>query len=117
MKLLNRSGFTVLPRQPFVDWANQQQDELNQAMSLEEHRSEGSVYLTDEFQSEDDVSQQLAAHYEKIFINELTAWDEFGDHWPSERTLQLFLAWFDVTPQIMAVDLLDTPLLLAPLED
>lgn len=117
MKLINRSGFTVLPRQPFVDWANQQQDDLNQSMSLEEHRSEGSVYLTDEFQSEEDVSQQLSAHFEKIFINELAAWDEFGDNWPEGRTLALFLAWFEVMPQVMAVDLLDAPLLLAPLEE
>jgi len=117
MKLINRSGFAVLPRQPFVDWANLQQDELNQSMTLEEHRAEGNVYLTEEFQSEADVSQQLALHCEKIFANELAAWDEFGDHWPRDRTLDMFLEWFDVTPQVMAVDLLQTPLMLAPLED
>ncbi|SEQ53906.1 hypothetical protein SAMN03080615_01909 [Amphritea atlantica] len=117
MKLINRSGFAVLPRQPFVDWASQQQDELNQPMSLDEHRAEGSVYLTEEFHSETDVSQQLALHYENIFANELAAWDEFGDHWPQNRTLELFLQWFDVTPQVLAVDLLQTPLMLAPLED
>ncbi|WP_428033471.1 hypothetical protein [Amphritea sp.] len=117
MKLINRSGFAVLPRQPFVDWANQQQDELNQTMTLAEHRAEGNVYLTEEFQSEADLSQQLSQYYEKIFINELAAWDEFGDHWPEGRSLELFLEWFEVMPQVMAVDLLDAPLLLAPLEE
>lgn len=117
MKLINRSGFAILPRQPFVDWANQQHDELNQQLSLEEHRAEGSVYLTEEFQSEEDLSEQLAQHYEKIFDNELAAWEEFGDHWPEERTLELFLEWFEVIPQVMAIDLLKKPLLMAPLED
>lgn len=117
MKLINRSGFAVLPRQPFVDWANQQQDELNQTLTLEEHRAEGNVYLTEEFQSEADLSLQLSQHYEKIFINELAAWDEFGDYWPEGRSLELFLKWFDILPQVMAIDLLTTPLLMAPLED
>ncbi|RTE64738.1 hypothetical protein EH243_16000 [Amphritea opalescens] len=117
MKLINRSGLAVLPRQPFVDWANQQQDELNQAMTLADHRAEGSVYLTQEFQCEEDIAQQLAQHYEAIFTNELAAWDEFGDNWPENRTLELFLQWFDVSPQVMAVDLLQAPLLLAPLTE
>lgn len=117
MKLINRSGFAVLPRQPFVTWANRQQGELNEVMTLADHRAEGSVYLTEEFHSEEDVSQQLTLHYEHIFVNELAAWDEFGDDWPEPRTLDLFLQWFDITPQVMAVDLLQAPLLLAPLTD
>ncbi|MDO6562016.1 hypothetical protein Q4488_01365 [Amphritea sp. 1_MG-2023] len=117
MKLINRSGFAVLPRQPFVDWANRQQDALNEALTLAEHRAEGSVYLSEEFQAEADISEQLAQHFDAIFVNELAAWDEFGDDWPENRTLDLFLQWFDVTPQVVAIDLLQTPLLLAPLED
>jgi len=117
MKLINRSAFAILPRQPFVDWANQQQDELNEAMSLEEHRAEGSVYLAQEFQTEADVQSELERHFLSIFENELAAWDEFGDNWPVDRSLAVFLEWFEVQPQVMAVDLLQQPLLLAALED
>ncbi|MCV6610025.1 MAG: hypothetical protein OIF55_04560 [Amphritea sp.] len=117
MKLINRSAFAVLPKEPFAEWANQQQDELNQPMTLEEHRAEGSVYLTEEFASEADIEQQLATQFEAIFANELAAWDEFGDHWPEPRTLELFLAWFEVTPQVMAVDLSPQPLLMAALDE
>ena len=117
MKLINRSAFAVLPLQPFADWANEQQDELNQPMTLAEHRAEGSVYLAEEFQSEEDIQAQLADHFAAIFSNELAAWDEFGDNWPGNRTLELFLQWFEVIPQVMAVDLLQAPLLLAPLEE
>ena len=117
MKLINRSAFAVLPKAPFVEWANQQQDELNQPMTLEEHRAEGSVYLTEEFASEADIQQQLAAGYDAIFTNELAAWDEFGDHWPEPRTLELFLDWFEVKPQVMAVDLSPQPLLMAALDE
>lgn len=117
MKLINRSAFAVLPKAPFVDWANQQQDELNQPMTLVEHRAEGNVYLTDEFASEADIEQQLAGQFDAIFVNELAAWDEFGDHWPAPRTLELFLDWFDVQPQVMAVDLSQQPLLMAALDE
>lgn len=116
MKLINRSAFAVLPRQPFVDWANQQQDDLNQIMSLTEHRAEGNVYLTKEFHSEMDIAEQIEQHYLHIFENELAAWDEFGDNWPASRTKELFLEWFEVQSQVMAIDLLQTPLLLAPLD-
>ena len=118
MKLINRSAFAILPLQSFVDWANAQgEDELNQPMSLAEHRAEGSVYLIEEFQSEEDVQHQLELHFAKIFENELAAWDEFGDNWPGNRSLELFSQWFEVQPQVMAVDLLKTPLLMAPLDE
>ena len=52
-----------------------------------------------------------------MFENELSAWDEFADDWPAERSLEVFQQWFDITPQVIAVDLAAEPLMLAPLTD
>ncbi len=118
MKLINRSAFAILPLQPFVDWANRQTGaEFNQPMSLAEHRAEGTVYLVDEFQDEADIQQALGQQYARVFENELAAWDEFGDNWPQNRTLEMFHAWFEVQPQVMVVDLLSAPLMTASLEE
>ncbi len=120
MKLLNRSAFVVLPKQPFVDWTNQldvDADGLHQTLSLDEQRREGTVYLIAEVVLESDFNQQLEQSWLSIFQNELSAWDELGDHWPQKMSFDVFRQWFDVYPQIMAIDLCEKPLLLAPLED
>lgn len=118
MKLLNRSAYSLLPKQAFADWANAlAAEELNQAMTLAEHRREASVYMVDEFQEEADIERLLQQHYAAMFENELAAWDEFGDDWPAERSYDMFRNWFDVTPQVIAVDLATQPLMLAPLND
>lgn len=120
MKLLNRSAFVVLPRQPFVDWSNGldvDADGLNQQLSLEEQRREGTVYMIDEVNSEADFQQALQGQWRNIFQNELSAWDELGDFWPHELNFEKFQQWFDVYPQIMALDLSTQPLLMATLEE
>lgn len=118
MKLLNRSAFSVLPRQPFADWVSRLplDDEFNQVLSLEEHRQEGTVYLIDEVEEEAGFVQALEAHWAAIFENELAAWDEFGDHWPEVRDQALFLSWFELKPQVLALDLSRQPLMTADLE-
>ncbi len=118
MKLINRSAFSLLPKQAFADWANAlSADELNEQLSLEDHRREASVYMVDEFQDETDVPRLLEQHFTSMFENELAAWDEFGDDWPDARSFELFQQWFDVTPQVIAIDLSAEPLMLAPLTD
>ena len=120
MKLLNRSAFVVLPKQPFAEWTNGldvEADGLHQSLTLEEHRREGTVYLIDEVDNEAEFQQALESNWQKIFINELSAWDELGDFWPRELSLSLFKQWFDVYPQVMALDLSQQPLLMASLEE
>jgi len=120
MKLLNRSAFVVLPKQPFADWTNSldvDADGLHQCLTLEEQRREGTVYLIDEVSSEGDFSKALEKNWQSIFHNELSAWDELGDHWPHEISFANFQAWFDVYPQIMALDLAAQPLMMANLDD
>ena len=120
MKLLNRSAFVVLPRQPFADWTNNldvDADGIHQQLTLEEQRKEGTVYLIDEVANESDFRASLEKHWLKIFQNELSAWDELGDCWPHELNFEIFERWFDVHHQIIALDLSEQPLMLAALED
>lgn len=120
MKLLNRSAFVVLPKAPFAEWSNSLDvgaDGLHQCLSLEEQRREGTVYLIGEVSSEADFNKALELHWLKIFESELSAWDELGDYWPHGLNLEMFTTWFDIYPQIMALDLSAEPLMLANLDD
>ncbi|MCV6589303.1 MAG: hypothetical protein OIF57_09770 [Marinobacterium sp.] len=116
MKLLNRAGFSLLPRQPFVEWVQQLPAvEDGQQMTLAEHQQEGTLYLIDEVDSEAAFEQALQQHWQTMFENELASWDEFGDYWPSELTRSLFDSWFELRPQIMTLDLSSQPLMTASL--
>ena len=120
MKLLNRSAFVVLPKQPFVDWTNGldlDEPEFQQHLTLEEQRQEGTVYLVDEVESEEDFKKHLTENWQQIFENELSAWDEMADCWPSTLSLEIFHKWFDLYPQVMALDLSRQPLMTADLNE
>lgn len=118
MKLLNRAALALLPRQPFVDWIDALPAAVNPepAQSLEAHRAEGTLYLIDEVFSEADIAAAIERHWRQMFENELSAWDEFADHWPATLSRELFGAWFELQPQLMAIDLSSAPLMLAPLQ-
>ncbi len=120
MKLLNRSAITLLARAPFAQWiASLPLDEelKSTVVSLDELRKEGNVYLIDEVDEEADFSGFLQNAWEKIFKNELAAWDEFGDHWPENLSYDLFMQWFEYGHQIMTFDVSEEVLLVAPLDN
>ncbi len=121
MKLLNRAAFALLPRQPFADWVSALPADTSQApdqdTSLAGLRAEGTLYLIDEVFSEADFDAAIQRHWQQMFENELSAWDEFADHWPAELSPALFDSWFELQPQLMAIDLSSSPLLLAPLQE
>jgi hypothetical protein len=120
MKLLNRSAITLLARAPFAQWiANLplESELMSVPVSLDELRKEGNVYLINEVEEEADCAEILKGSWQDIFKNELGAWDEFGDHWPEELTYNLFVEWFECANQIMAFDVSDEVLLVAPLDN
>ena len=116
MKLLNRSGLSVVPKLPFIEWAaKQQEDPLNQVLTAAEQQQEGTLYLIAEVESEADFEAAIEQHWQAIFENELAAWDEFGDDWPQGRDRALFEQWFSVVPQVASFDLRSEPLMTATL--
>lgn len=114
MKLLNRSGLSIRPRQPFVDWL---QSFNSEAPSLRELRSEAMLYLIDEVEAEEDFVTAIDQHWRSIFENELCAWDEFAEHWPQPLTPEMFELWFEFDLQLMSFDLSDVALMRAPLKE
>lgn len=114
MKLLNRSGLSIRPRQPFVDWL--QSFETDAPPTLDLLRSEATLYLIDEVAEEQDFIDAIDLHWKAMFQNELEAWDELGQFWPDPLTPEMFEAWFDLDVQLMVFDLSEKTLLRASAE-
>ena len=100
MNILNRGFITVAPKQGFWDWANKIDTEFQFS---EEDAVEPNVYLiTEDFFDEAPLLEQ---HFKKIFKNELFAITEDENSWPTERTMDIFLEWFDIKVGSMVFDL------------
>lgn len=90
IKIVNRGFITVRPKKAFLDWANQFDDELQFS---ENDDCEASIYLIEEEFWEADLI--LEKYFKKIFENELLAITD-EDDFPENRTIELFLTWFDI---------------------
>lgn len=103
MKAVNRSALVVRPREPYLKWAAAVFDE-----DLEAHQDSAdhvSVYLVPADPEEVAETAPLEEIYERVFDLELAGWCTDDARWPSPRTLELFLEWFDVVGESLVVDL------------
>ncbi|NRA71681.1 MAG: hypothetical protein HRU24_11705 [Gammaproteobacteria bacterium] len=118
MKLLNRISLVITPQQPMLDWITTFTNE--ELPSLIEFQSESSSYLLDEPENELPIdvliTEIISQHYLTIWQSELSVWDEFLDHAPTQPNLNLFLQWFNVQLSGLTFDLAQDQLMVADVE-
>ena len=49
-----------------------------------------------EFFYEEDIKDVLEAYYLAIFEEELRSWNFMKNEWPEDRSIDIFLDWFEV---------------------
>jgi hypothetical protein len=103
---INRNGFSITPRQPFLDWL--QKTEGHSLFPMEGN-VETTVYLLEEKGSNEEITGWLKTNFEKVFRKELENWYTDEKKWPKNRTYQLFSEWFDVRFHSMVYDFEDFP--------
>ncbi len=104
MRLVKRAAITVTPKQPYITWANAL-DEDGVKIG-EDFEPEKSVYLIDDISDVPfDRDAMVRPYFEIIFEEELNGWDRQESAWPSPRTFETFLAWFEVEIHSMVLDL------------
>ena len=109
MYLINRSLAIIIPKQPFVDWANQLPGpELK--LTLKDVQKECQAVLIPEYDTEDEAKEYINDLYEDIFAQELFSWTTEESEWPQERTKELFWRWFEVTFHSMVFDPYEDPI-------
>ena len=92
-EITNRSALIVLPKDPYKEWAKLYNEEPNE--DLENRLKEKHVYLID-WTYDEEIIDVLEPYYLKIFEYELLSWNGYKSEWPQNRSLELFLEWFDV---------------------
>ncbi len=90
--MLNRGALIVRPARPFVDWAAA----LDDSGLLPDPAGEQTVYLVPGFEGDDEARRILEKAFGTVFENELSGWCTDEAAWPADRTLEMFLEWFDV---------------------
>lgn len=94
MKLVNRSALTIIPRQPYVDWANTLDD--GPKLDITDPHHEYDVYLVDEIADGDDLNWVLHEYYPRIFYEALMDWHTDQKDWPKTCDFETFQQWFEV---------------------
>ena len=104
MRLVKRAAITVTPKQPYLDWANALDDgvKIGQDFWPERH-----VYLIEDVSDIIPFDRDVIVrpYFATIFEEELNSWYRLVSAWPSVRTFEVFLKWFDVEVHSMVLDL------------
>ncbi len=93
MKTINRTVLTILPQQPFIDWANGIDDEGPRLDPDKVHAT--SILVPDQY-DEFNFEAFLKRRYKEIFEAELDSWMTDPDLWPAKRDFPTFLKWFKI---------------------
>ena len=104
---LDVSILTVIPKEPFFEWAKKLEDidESDQELELDDLRNDTSAYVVPPIESIEDIAGALELCHKTIFENELYGWTQDTSLWPEDRGVDVFNEWFGVSIHSMAFDL------------
>ncbi|MFC1960956.1 hypothetical protein ACFLYO_09620 [Chloroflexota bacterium] len=105
MRLVKRAAIMVTPKQPYIDWANAIDEDGVQIG--EDFWPEKNVYLIDDVADIVPFDQKaiVRPYFQTIFAEELNSWCRLESAWPTRRTFEVFLAWFEFDVHSMVIDL------------
>ena len=81
MYFVDRSAVVLKPTQKFLDWLKST-DENMPELTLEQIRSNCSVFLVPEFDTPEAVVGYFDERYRQIFEAEVSSWEVPQKHWP-----------------------------------
>lgn len=101
MEHVDRNALLMRPRQPYLEWMASLWSRRDALACFHQAASHPTVDLVDGI---DDFDELLRRSWSQIFEHELEAWDRAPSGWPPERTLPMFLTWFEVTVATQVLD-------------
>ena len=109
--MMDASILIVYPKQPFIDWVNDQLKRDNlPTITIENYNDECGVhsYLIPDFEDLSKAKRWLKKNYIVLFEEELTSWTIDETDWPEDLSYKTFLKLFEVEFNLMVFDLRDT---------
>ena len=99
---INRMAILLDPAKGYLEWVRSC-PEGDDGITLEELRSEPTVYLIPEMDAEPEA--WLQKNFQAIFEQELDAWCGDDAFWPEDRSFKVFKRFFRVRLASMVVDM------------
>lgn len=106
--MINRAALLLRYKEPAVRWINAADPSpSDHAVTLAEVNEERTVYLIEDIAGEDPEiwDDWLQGNYENLFENELDGWYTDPALWPQNRSLALFLEWFEPERHTVVIDM------------
>ncbi|WCL49121.1 hypothetical protein [Leptospira sp. GIMC2001] len=109
MSIINRSALLVFHKKPLIDWQNEiyPTDLMEYEDTMKSH-DHAHVYLTPEFDFEDEFNKWLQKNYKIVFEDILSDWCTDDKLWPKNLSFKLFGEWFHFIYQSMVIDTLES---------
>jgi hypothetical protein len=101
MKIVNRGYIIVRPTELFWTWANQFSEVELKVQSGDD--IEPTIYLIEEDFFE--IEPLIERAFKKIFKTELMMVTEIESEWPEDRSMDVFLNWFELEFGTSVLDL------------
>ena len=108
MAMLNRTAIILIPKQPYVDWANSLDDD-GPRFEISEANDQLTVFLGPDLDSVDEIDAFVTENFDFFFAHWLFGWSTDPSQWPKRRTRRMFRDWFDVRIHSMVEDAVDAP--------
>ena len=108
MKTINRTAITIIPKKPYIDWANGFKDN---GPKLEPSSVHATTLLIPTKYDEFNYEQFIKKKYKIIFEEELAAWMDAPHLWPKNRDYNNFKKWFEVIPSDNILLFGDSPIM------
>ena len=109
MKAINRTALLFQPKQPFIDWLNDN-DKSSYVYKLNERKNESGLYLIEEAKGYKEVQNLLSKNYKNYFERELEKYPFDKQTWPDTSDFEIFKQWLDFTYHTLVYDTCDLPL-------
>jgi hypothetical protein len=116
VNLINRTALIVMPKRPYLDWANTL-DDKEPKLDIDAPYYEYPIYLIDNVGDGQAAYKAIRRHYSHIFEHELMAWHRDEKDWPRQRDFRTFNKWFEVKVSSMVIDLSRRPIELEEFDD
>lgn len=104
---LDRAVAIIKPRQPFLDWIKGLPGTPLEKITLEQLRMDCTALLIPQLDDDDEEVAFVYDLWEDLFEGELAAWSGDEGLWPKNRTVEIFVQWFDVEIHSTVVDVAD----------
>src|SRR5688572_16640768 len=109
LSFVNRSAIILVPRQPYVDWANSLDDGPRYEHTIDDSEAI-PIFLGPGVDEIQEVEEFISKNYDLFFEEWLEYWCTDPTLWPPKRTRKIFREWFTVRIHTMVCDAVELPL-------